>query len=200
MQLLTTNQVHSNREAYLEHAVLECRPLFDHYASPLPQKIRVSCGFPSNAKRTGAIGECHSDKASGDNAFEIFISPVLDHPTAVFEVLIHELCHTLTGGFNHGLGFRTHADRLGLIPLGSGKNSYKATKGGASFMPMWNAVIDSLGDYPHKELNLGQRKTQGTRMLQAKCPTCNYSIRTTRKWVDLGLPVCSIDGDTFVLA
>jgi hypothetical protein len=201
MQLLTTNnQVHANREAYLEQAVLECRPLFDHYASPLPQKIRVSCGFPSNAKRTGAIGECHSDRASGDNAFEIFVSPVLDNPVAVFEVLIHELCHTLAGGFNHNRGFQKHADALGLIPLGSGTNAYKATKGGASFMGMWQAIIESLGDYPHKVLNLSQRKTQGTRMLKAVCPTCNYSIRTTNAWAIKGLPVCSIDGDTFVLA
>jgi hypothetical protein len=199
MQLLTPNQVHANREAYLEQAVLECRPFFDLYANPLPQKIRVSCGFPSNAKRTGAIGECHSDKASGDNAFEIFISPVLDNPLAVFEVLIHELCHTLAGGFNHGTGFQKHADALGLVPLGSGRNAYKATKGGKNFGDMWDAVIQSLGDYPHKELNLGVRKVQRTRMLKAVCPTCGYSIRLTGLWANKGLPTCSIDNDSFIL-
>jgi len=202
---LTTSQVHVNRESYLEQAVVECRPFFDLYSQPLPAKIRVSCGFPSNAKRTGAIGECHSDKASGDNAFEIFISPVLDNPLAVFEVLIHELCHTLAGGFNHGVGFQKHADALGLIPLGSGKNAYKATKGGAQFLPMWQAVIDSLGDYPHKELSLSTRKTQNTRMLKAVCPSCGFSFRVTSHWASKGLPQCcntesGVDcGDIFVL-
>lgn len=193
-------QLHVNREAYLEQAVLECRPFFDLYASPLPKTIKVSCGLPSTAKRTGAIGECHSNNVLGERVVEIFVSPVLDKPIEVIEVLIHELCHALTNSKKHAMGFQKYADALGLVPLGSGKNAYKNTKGGANFLGMWNAVIESLGDYPHTKIDLVAHKTQGTRMLQAKCPTCDYSIRTTRKWVDLGLPVCSIDGDTFILA
>lgn len=193
-------QIHVNREAYLEQAVLECRPFFDLYTNPLPQKIRVSCGIPSNAKRSGAIGECHSDQASKDKSFEIFIHPKLDNRLEVFEVLVHELCHTLPGAHNHGRVFQKHADALGLVPVGSGRNAYKSTKGGAQFKPMWAEIIDSLGAYPHKALTLSSHTKQGTRMLKAVCPTCNYSIRTSQHWVDKGLPVCSADGDTFILA
>jgi hypothetical protein len=31
---------------------------------------------------------------------------------------------------------------------------------------------------------------QGTRMLKVECPDCGYTLRTTRKWLDTGLPSC----------
>ncbi len=83
----------NNREDWLSAAVSELRPYFDAVCSPLPTNVRVSCGFPSNAKRSGAIGECWADTASADATFEVLISPVLDDPLRVFDVLVHELCH-----------------------------------------------------------------------------------------------------------
>ena len=78
--------IHSTREQWLNAAVEEVRPFFTAYGHTLPQAIRVTCGFPSSAKRSGAIGECWSDKASGDGSIEILISPTIADVTDVFAV------------------------------------------------------------------------------------------------------------------
>jgi hypothetical protein len=36
-------------------------------------------------------------------------------------------------------------------------------------------------------------------MLKAVCPACGYTVRLTKKWADLGLPLCHQDGEQFVL-
>lgn len=33
-------------------------------------------------------------------------------------------------------------------------------------------------------------KKQSTRMLKVICPGCGYTVRTTQKWIDIGLPTC----------
>lgn len=33
-------------------------------------------------------------------------------------------------------------------------------------------------------------KKQATRMIKVCCPGCGYTIRTTQKWIDVGLPTC----------
>jgi len=35
-----------------------------------------------------------------------------------------------------------------------------------------------------------QRTPQTTRMLKVECPADGYIVRTTQKWIDLGLPTC----------
>ena len=90
------------REEWLTQAVEELRPVFDDL-HPLPQKIRVTCGFPS-ARSTALkkrIGEHWSPKASEDQTHEILISPVLDDAVEVFAVLVHELGHAATDGDGH---------------------------------------------------------------------------------------------------
>ena len=91
------------RENWLNTAVDELRPLFDANGYPLPERIRVTCGFPSRHARSlnRAIGEHWSAKASEDNTHEILISPVQDDPIEVFGILVHELAHSATDGDGH---------------------------------------------------------------------------------------------------
>jgi hypothetical protein len=188
----------TNREDWLTAAVSELRPFFDAVGKPLPQNVRVTCGFPSNAKRSGAIGECWADTASADKTFEVLISPTLDHPLAVFEVLVHELCHSTAGAMNHGVNFQRAAAAMHLVPS-TGPKGWKATGRGADFEPTFGAIISSLGPYPHAALTMSTKKTQGTRMLKAVCPSCGYTVRLTSKWANLGLPSCPQDSDTLNL-
>lgn len=190
--------MYSTREDWLTAAVTELRPLFDLWAAPLPQKIRVACGFPSNARRSGAIGECWADTASADKTIEILISPVIDTPDRVFDILVHELCHSLPGAMNHGVAFQNFATAMHLMPLGNGKQAFKATGQAPDFMPRYGEIIASLGAYPHAQLSLNTRKKQATRLLKAVCPSCQYTIRLTAKWANAGLPTC-VCGDTFNL-
>jgi hypothetical protein len=192
--------IHTERETYLQSAVEELRPSFSANGHTLPLAIRVSCALPSNAKRSGAIGECWADTRSSDGHYEIFISPTLDNPARVFDVLIHELCHTAKGCMNHGVNFQKLAEAMLLIPA---SNTWKATVGAPTFMDAYGSIIEGLGDYPHAALDMSSRKTQGTRMLKASCPSCSYTVRLTAKWAfdpwgSPRLPVCPC-GDTLAL-
>jgi hypothetical protein len=188
----------ANREDWLTAAVNELRPFFDTVGKPLPQNVRVTCGFPSNAKRSGAIGECWADTASADKTFEVLISPTLDDPLHVFDVLVHELCHSTAGAMNHGINFQKAAALMHLVPS-LGPKGWKATGRGVQFEPTYGAIIDSLGPYPHAALTMNSKKVQGTRMLKAVCPSCGYTVRLTQKWAALGLPSCPQDSDTLNL-
>jgi hypothetical protein len=188
--------MYSTREEWLVAAIEELRPMFMARATALPSRIRVTCGFPSTAARSGAVGQCFADTASADQHYEILISPVLDQPARVFNVLVHELCHTLPGCMNHGRAFQTAAAAMPLVP----NPSWKATVAGPVFAPAYDAIIQSLGPYPHAEVSLGTRKKQTTRLLKAVCPDCGYVIRLTRLHADKGLPTCSLDGVPFRLA
>jgi hypothetical protein len=188
-------KIYSTREEWLTAATEEFRAVFAANSFPIAANIRLSCGFPSTAKRSGAIGECWADTSSADKTMEILISPVLAEPMRVADVLVHELCHTTAGAMNHGATFRKAAEAMHLIPCVA--KGYKATSHGDAFVAVFKQLVESLGDYPHAELSLSGRKTQTTRMLKAVCPTCGYTVRLTQKWAAMGLPTCHLDGDTF---
>ena len=195
-----TQATHATREDWLKVGVEELRPVFQALGKPIPAKVRVACGFPLNAKRSRAIGECHPVANSGDNAVEIFISPELDKPLEVFEVLVHELCHATAGAMNHGVVFQKVAAQMHLEPCNPAKktNAWGSTRGTAQFAPTFQLIIDSLGIYPHAKLDFSTRKKQSTRMLKAFCPSCDYTVRLTQKWAAQGLPTC-VCGDQFTL-
>ena len=189
----------SNREEWLLAATEELRPIFGSIGKPLPTHLRVACGFPSNAKRSGAIGECWADTASDDKTFEVLISPVIDDPLRVFDILVHELCHATAGAMNHGINFQKVASAMNLIPTGTGAQPWKSTARGTQFEADFGSIVQSLGPYPHAKLTMSERKVQTTRMLKAVCPSCGYTVRLTSKWANLGLPTCPLDSDTLNL-
>ena len=189
----------ANREDWLSAAVSELRPFFDAVGAPLPANVRVTCGFPSNAKRSGAIGECWADTASADQTFEVLVSPVLDDPLRVFDVLVHELCHATAGAMNHGINFQRVAAAMHLAPS-AGPKGWKATGPAPEFDSVFWAIVQSLGPYPHAALTMNSKKVQTTRMLKAVCPSCGYTVRLTQKWAALGLPSCPVDSDILNLA
>jgi hypothetical protein len=186
-----------NREQWLEKATAKFRPEFEKAGFPLPEKIRVSCGFPSSkarARRNMAIGEHWSPKASCDQTHEIFISPVLNDELSVLATLVHELCHAATDGDGHKGRFPASAKALKL----EGKPT--ATFGGDTFKQSFAPIFKTLGEYPHAKLNaMANLKKQGTRMLKAQCPACEYTVRLTAKWAEMGLPTC-ICGEELELA
>ena len=187
---------YATREEWLTAAIEELRPVYAVLGKPLPQRIRPACGFPLGSKRSKAIGQCWADSASADKTVEILIAPTLADPVEVFEVLVHELCHATAGAMNHGVNFQRVASSMGLDPVGTGKEIWKSTKGDASFLPAYKGMIDGLGVYPHAALTFSNaKKTQGTRMLKACCPSCGYTVRLTQKWADQGLPTCPCGDD-----
>lgn len=160
--------------------------------------MRVSVGFPSrralSAKRR-AIGECWSVSAAMDRKAAIFISPIIDDGVDVLAVLLHEVLHAVYPEAGHQGEFARAAKAAGLV----GKMT--ATTAGPWLTQRLNDVLNDIGPYPHAKLNplVLERNKQGTRLLKALCPSCSYTVRVTRKWVNRGLPMCSRCTRLFVL-
>jgi hypothetical protein len=194
------------REQWLNNAVTSVRGIFHANGFPIPDHVRVSCGFPSKRARSlyRNVGEHFSPDASEDATHQIFISPVLDDSVEVLGVLVHELTHAVTGS-SHGTEFKHCARKVWL------EGSLTQTKVGNQFRENFAPILESLGIYPHAKLNVASSyKVQSTRMLKAVCGTCiehkpdgsvksQYTIRVSKAWADKGLPTCQC-GTQFALA
>lgn len=179
--------MHTTREQWLNHMAQLLGPVFSGAGFPLPSNIRFSCGWPGCGDRQTRIGECWHSKSSADGTFEIFISPTLSDPLRVGDVLVHELCHAAVGlEAGHGVRFRVCALGVGLT------GPMRSTVASLQLQAMLSGFIQVAGSYPHAQLNKSDRPTKkdGTRLIKVSCPECGYTVRVTRKWLDVGLPVC----------
>jgi hypothetical protein len=190
------------REQWLLRAVEGLRPVFTHYGHKLPRHIRVSCGWPSKgavALRRRVIGECWGIELAADKVPQIFISPAhplvkTADPTGVLATLAHELVHVCVGKARHKGPFKKVMLQIGL----DGKPT--STHAGKGLLPTLKKLAKRLGKYPHSALKPGgQFKVQGTRLIKIECGGCGYICRTTRAWLDTGLPTCCC-GEVFAEA
>ena len=179
----------STREEYLAAFVAAARPVFAAAGFPIPAAVRVGVGWTSKGSKAKAIGECWSVACSDDGTWEIILSPALADGPRVADVLTHELIHAAVGlECGHKGAFLKAKHALGL----DGKAT--ATVAGPVWHDLFDAAVAALGDYPHARLDGAQSsgpKKQGTRMLKAECG-CGYAVRLTRKWADVGLPICGV--------
>jgi len=177
------------REDWLKQLTDKLRPVFAGAGHSLPEKIRTSCGFPSKgglATKQRRIGEAWSDAASEDQTFETFVSPMVSDALEVAAIQVHELCHCAAGvECKHRKPFPACAKAVGL------EGKMTATIAGDDLKSTLQIFIDEIGPYPHAKLvHSSNPKKQGTRMLKVVCPECEYTVRTTRKWLDVGVPTC----------
>jgi len=175
-----------NRERWLTECVSALRPMFREAGQPIPKKIRVSCSWPSRGARK-LDGEAWSNEHSQDGCFEIFISPLLDDPIEVSAVLVHELVHC-------AVGFKEkHGKRFGALARAVGLEGKTATSvAGSELKAGLKEIAKGIGRYPHARLAYAEDdgKKQSTRMKKLSCQDCGYTVRTTQKWIEVGLPVC----------
>ncbi len=177
------------REEWLNAATELLREDFDRVNSPVSKKLRVTCGWPSTGGRPGkkqVVGQAWPPSCSGDGTTEVFINPMLSDAIKVLDVLVHELVHAAVGcEEGHKGPFRVTAKAIGLI----GKMT--ATTAGETLLVRLRVIEKELGKYPHAKLTPLVGKTQSTRMLKLECKNCGWMARTSRKWMDLGLPTCA---------
>ncbi|MDK2956230.1 MAG: hypothetical protein PWQ57_1726, partial [Desulfovibrionales bacterium] len=179
----------TTREAWMMALVARLRPDFQRIGAALPDRLCVSCAFPTGrhrARRT-TTGECWSASLERGAHTEIFISPQVTDPLEVAETLLHELVHAAVGlGAGHGPEFRIVATRVGL------KGPMRDTRLGPELRAKLGRIVKELGAFPNH--CPGELKTPGqkqpTRMRKIVCPKCGYTVRTTAKWIAAGLPTC----------
>jgi hypothetical protein len=179
------------RHAWLEQAARSLRPLFTSEGFTVPEQVRISIGWPKGARK--AIGQCWSVTASKDGHFEIFISPALDDGPQIYGTLAHEMVHATVGlAAGHKAPFKKCALAIGL------QGKMKATENGPKMQEAALAFIAEAGAYPAGALIKGENsgpKKQGTRMVKCECAECGYTVRTTRKWLDVGAPLCPCNSE-----
>ncbi len=181
----------ATREAWLASAVELLRPRFSEIGANLPEKVRVGVGFTSKgmrAKGANAIGQCWYPEAVGDGAHELIVVPTITEATRALDVLAHELIHVAAGPeAKHGPEFKRLAVAIGL------EGKMTATVAGPEFLMIAHGIVVELGEYPNQGITLQAHSAhpkQSTRMLKVECPDCGYTVRTTRKWLELGTPTC----------
>ena len=188
-----------NREQWLHEMAERLRPHFeDKGVWPYPDKMAISCGWPSTgalASGRRKIGECWAPTASKDGTHNLFISPCLDDVVEVGHVLVHEIVHSVVGTeHGHKAPFKRAAIAVGL------EGKMTATTPGEALESHLRELAAKIGPYPHKALDkeASGKKKQTTRLIKLEC-TCDFSVRTTRKWldemaeagVDLTCPLCA---------
>ena len=176
------------REEWLMRLVDTLRPSFERIGHRIPDGVRVTCGWPSKAalaRRRRTIGECWSSAASADQTIEIFISPCLGDALQAAETLVHEMIHA-SGAMGHRGSFPAIAKAIGL------RKPWRATHATPELKGRLNALISGIGPYPHATLDatMMPHKTDSTRMQKVICADCGYVVRTTAKWIAVGLPIC----------
>lgn len=182
------------REAWLQAAANTFREtLFTPNSYTCPP-IQISVGWPAGSRggsKYKAIGQCWSNKAAADNLHHIFISPEIDNPKRVLDILIHEMAHATVGiSEGHNKVFRKCALKVGL----TGKMT--ATIATDELNTQLDSIINTyLGEFPHGKLSAEDRPKpkQKSRMIKVAClNNCtDLSVRLARKWIDLDLcPRC----------
>lgn len=176
----------AERHAWLEKARTLAITLLADAGLIIPDNVRLSIGMPFRAGRE-TIGQCWHKAASADGSAEVFVSPVLSDGEQILGVLVHELIHAaLPDGEGHGKTFGKYARAVGL----EGKLT-ATTVGEALKVPFAGFLADN-GPYPGAAIDpkAAGGKKQGTRMLKAFCQTCEYTVRSTKKWFSVAVPNC----------
>lgn len=189
------------REEWLNAAADKFQNLFETKGGQKMPFTHISCGWPSimglSLKGKRRIGEAWSGACSDDGKPHIFISPYLkdvldinkDDGCGVLPTLVHEMVHTTVGlEAGHGKVFKKFAVAVGL------EGKMTSTHAGAELRELCKKVAEELGTYPHSGLDFTVqqklRKKQTTRMVKCECAECGYVLRTSRKWIDVGIPRC----------
>lgn len=176
-----------NREHWLHAFASEAAPRFEAEGAPLPQKLRISVGWPSRGgtgARRPVIGECWYPEASTDGHTEIFISPTHASERDAASTLTHELVHAAQPDAGHGPAFKRLGKALGL----EGKPT--EMQGGPDWERWALPILERLGPMPAARLNPSSRPKQSTRLLKVVCRRCGFTFRASSKWTEGKVMVC----------
>lgn len=172
-----------NREDWLIAMASAMEDKFNSCDYYYPSNLQISTGFGTSMK---ALGQCIYD----ENAINILINPKKWYSMDVAEVLCHELIHACVyekhkkGG--HGVLFKDLCRSLGLRPT-------RFTGATPEFIRWVRPLIDKLGPYPHKKINVSKVKKRKQASLKiVRCPDHDYWVRVDTQLLNLARVKCPI--------
>jgi len=161
------------------------RLLKDKAGVTLPADCKVSVGFPGGGSARTRIGECWPRVRSSLGVNEIFLNPAVREVSTLVDILVHEAIHAADDcASGHKGFFRKTAKAVGL------EGKMKSTHAGPELAKWIAATIAAMPEFAYGSLDLDARKKQTTRLVKVECPDCGYTLRTTAKWLEVGLPTC----------
>lgn len=145
--------------------------------------LRLSCGFvPNMGKRKVASAVLLAPSCSADDSAELFVSPELADADKVADAILPLVVQAHLGDWTNQITGR-YMTRLNVEGI-------KAR------------ALRACGAYPHAEITLPKRKTDGTRLLKVVCSVepANYVVRMSAKCLNVGMPVCPCHNQGMVRA
>lgn len=144
---LTPGELLTLREAWLAALADRLAPVFAGLGAPLPDPIRIFCGWPLtqfSEPRHRVAGECWEPGWEvSPRRHEIFIYTGISSGCEAGAVLIHELCHAALGvAVDHGPAFAELGGKMGLA------GSVFATGAGEALTAYLAAFAAEVGPYP----------------------------------------------------
>jgi len=173
----------SNREEWLNAATTHLKIyVFMPAGFDVPDDVKVSCGWPVSGGRPSSrkttIGQCFSRELSKASINEIFISPSQNDSVKVLDILAHELIHAIDDCQNGHKGpFKRIAVAIGL------EGKMTSTVAGDELKAKLEKIVEDIGDYPHKEIDLTTRKKQSTRNIKVECSVCGFNWRASKAMI-----------------
>ena len=191
------------RQEWIEAAVVLFR---EHFAAnwwTVPDKVRVSMGFPIGVKDgKRKLGQCFHAVHSADGHSEIFLSPDHRGTQEVLETIAHELIHATVENPNPPEGYKPvgHKGTFKVCALAIGfKAPMASTPADEKMLDFCKLVTDKIGEFPAGVLSMAKRKKKATYLLKCMCESCGYTARVTAKWIDkAGEPICPQDQEPMI--
>lgn len=183
--------VDQNREAWLGQAVRAMGEWLAEVGEEMPA-VRVSVGWPGGRGPKATVrGQCWPTTSAEDDTAQIFISPQQADTVTTLAVLLHEMVHAVD---DCSSGHRGNFIRISR-DLGFTSKWTSSDNRTRSLTDRLEELAKRLGDFPSAAILVGARaadtpKKQSTRMLKVECPDDGYIVRTTQKWLDMGVPTC----------
>lgn len=201
---MPTTKTFATREQWLREAARRMSKWIDAALKELdgdtglknryPQDTLVSVGWPKGGRGANdAIGQCWQPGAHKDgtgNRRTIFISPELDEPVRVLDVLLHEQAHAaLPPGTGHRAPFVRLVRALGL----AGKATATFAEAGSPLAAKLDTLAKALGPYPHHALKRtsvsegGRKRSQWVRVRSQTQAGYRASVKV-KSLIDFGMP------------
>lgn len=186
-----TSAADQNREAWLTTAARALAEWFSEIEDAEVPPFRVSVGWPGGrGPKSSVRGQCWPTCSAEDGVAQIFISPTQVDTETTLGILLHEMIHAVDDcASGHRGNFVRIAKALGFV-----SKYTSSTNRTDELTERLQGLAERLGDFPSAAIVTGRAADtpakQGTRMLKVVCPEDGYTLRTTQKWLDMGLPTC----------